>query len=244
MTSRISSSSTRRLLCLVIRATGTMIPPPIPEQAHPPSAPAIPSTHSPKLHLSVPPLPLGPHPSSNAITDAIRSNHQSIHELYDQFRNIPKEDKRERQAIANELVREISVHSEAEEVVVYPVVERRGDVAERLRMEHLEVKKELHELDKMPIDDPNFPMTLNKTFTDHSAKEKAEELPDMERKLSREELRALNVEFEQIKTISPTHPHPKAPQKPAILKDAVAAGSAAVDKAYDITQDFAERRVP
>ncbi|KAJ3085779.1 hypothetical protein HK102_013840 [Quaeritorhiza haematococci] len=186
------------------------------------------------------------------ITDTIRVDHRSIHELYERLLSTPEQDHRVRKAIANELVREITLHSEAEEVVVYPVIESRdiagkgSDVAEHLREEHLEVKKELYELDKMDVNDSRFPGMLTKvmrSFSEHSKEEEARELPAMEQKLSQEELRSMNAQFEKAKMVSPTHPHPMAPQKPPGLKQAVGAATAAMDRAYDATQQFAERRV-
>ncbi len=60
----------------------------------------------------------------------------------------------------------ISVHSVAEEIVLYPAFEARllrgQDVANHSRDEHLQIKKFLYELDHMSVDDVKFEGTLKR----------------------------------------------------------------------------------
>ncbi|KAJ3082301.1 hypothetical protein HK102_001805 [Quaeritorhiza haematococci] len=190
--------------------------------------------------------------SERKVTETIRADHRSISELHERFWATPPQNERERQAIINELVREISVHAEAEEIVVYPIFEANwvegAGVAESrvLREEHRQLRKELRQLEKLDVDYPYFADSLKRVmriFWEHSKHEEEVELPALERRLTAQELRAMNLEFEMTKSISPTHPHPLAPQRPPVLKQAVGAATAAIDKAYDSYKPFAERRI-
>lgn len=190
--------------------------------------------------------------SPRRVTDSVRIDHASVNELYERYVNTPENELTERQAIVNELIREISVHSEGEEIVLYPVIEQTNvggkghALGENLREEHLKVKQLLHEVDKMHVDDPQFSEKLGAVmqhFSEHAKEEEEVELPELEQKLSDTELRDLNTQFERAKTTSPTHPHPSAPQKTPLVKQAVGVAAAAADKAYDAVRDFADRRI-
>ncbi|ORZ37877.1 hypothetical protein BCR44DRAFT_1430136 [Catenaria anguillulae PL171] len=71
----------------------------------------------------------------------IKLDHESLWNLYDRYLAAATVNPQEQQAIANELVREISVHSHAEETTVYGVIEAEegSAVAEGLRNDHQRV---------------------------------------------------------------------------------------------------------
>lgn len=75
----------------------------------------------------------------------------------------------EKQKYANELIKSIAVHSVAEEIVVYPVLQSRlahgQETASQSRQEHLEVKQALYELDHMQVHDPGFDTKLDRTMS-------------------------------------------------------------------------------
>ncbi len=62
----------------------------------------------------------------------------------------------------------VSVHSATEEIVVYPLIEKRfnegAKVADHSREQHLQVKKDLYQLDKMKVTDEGYEKLLTKTM--------------------------------------------------------------------------------
>ncbi|KNE60564.1 hypothetical protein AMAG_05942 [Allomyces macrogynus ATCC 38327] len=180
------------------------------------------------------------------IDDLIRADHASVKDLWSRYQaagaDIP-----ERRRIANELIREVAVHSVAEELVVYPEIRvLMGDaVVDKLIGDQLEVKRAAYELDKMDVTDPEFTPRLHRIMADletHMTEEESDELPMLRDRVARDRLVEIGKQFDGIKAMVPTRPHPDAPTQPG-LEALVGMMTAPLDKMRDMAREFAERKV-
>lgn len=182
------------------------------------------------------------------IDELIIADHNSFRELYDRFKR-NQANYQERQNIANELIREIAIHSISEEVTLYPALEKiaiSGKVlADHLRAEHQIVKEGLYELDKMSVKDVGYNEKLEKVMQElehHMREEEEEDLRELASKVSEGDLKKLGRKFDGAKKVVPTRPHPSAPVQPSLE---VLAGvlTAPIDKMRDMARSFAHRQV-
>eukprot|EP00158_Paraphelidium_tribonemae_P001333 Partr_v1_DN24270_c0_g1_i1_m36888 putative domain protein len=95
---------------------------------------------------------------TRALEEAIKEDHEFIRQCYANHKSATSEMDKKRWA--NEFIRQVSIHSVAEEIAVYPVMQDRLDggikIANHSRDEHQVVKNELYELDKMSLNkDPD-----------------------------------------------------------------------------------------
>ncbi|KAI9183077.1 hypothetical protein H9P43_004042 [Blastocladiella emersonii ATCC 22665] len=185
--------------------------------------------------------------SNRGVDDLIRLDHQSLWDLYDRYCASAGRYE-EQQAIANELVREIAVHSAAEETTVYGDIEtyETKAVADGLRGDHQRVKEMLYELEKHDVKSVQHAPLLGRIISElktHALEEEERDLPRLRALIGDDGMIRLGHKFVGAKRIAPTHPHPSAPDKP--LAETIVGGmTAPVDKLRDATRQFAERRVP
>lgn len=90
-----------------------------------------------------------------------------------------------------------------------------------------------------PKDKAFFPLleTLMKDLHEHIEHESNEDMPRLEKLLSKEESQALAQQFERTKLITPTRSHPSAPNRPW-FENVVALLAAPVDKIGDMLRSF------
>ena len=89
-----------------------------------------------------------------------------------------------------------------------------------------------HSEEFMPLFD-----TLLKDLHEHIAHEKDEDMPRLEKVLSREESKQLANQFERTKLITPTRSHPSAPNKP-YFENFAAMLAAPIDKFSDLLRAY------
>ena len=92
----------------------------------------------------------------------------------------------------------------------------------------------------MPPSSPEFdPLfeTLLKDLHTHIQHESQEDMPRLEKLLSREESKALADSFERTKMIIPTRSHPDAPDRP-YFENFAAMLAAPIDKFQDLLRAF------
>src|SRR4051812_6419734 len=152
------------------------------------------------------------------------------------------ETKSRRKELAEQVTIELVRHSVAEEVLVYPEVEKKvsADEAEHAREEHAEAEETLQRLEKLDADDPSFDdelATLMKEIRHHIEDEEGEMFAHMRQVIEAEELRKLGARVEAFKKVAPTRPHPNVPNEPLAR---VAAGPAA--SLFDRMRDLASGR--
>lgn len=102
----------------------------------------------------------------------IRQDHRAIFDLYERWKQTPQHLLEEKQKIANSLIREVSVHSVAEEITVYPLYDKKlangVSTHQHSLQEHQQVKDQLYELDKLNIQDVNYNSKIDKIMSELS----------------------------------------------------------------------------
>lgn len=92
----------------------------------------------------------------------------------------------------------------------------------------------------MSVQDPKFDPLLETLMNDlhhHIEHEKTEDMPRLEKLLSREESQKLAKDFEWTKMITPTRSHPSAPNKP-YFENLVGLLVAPIDKIQDLLRSY------
>lgn len=172
----------------------------------------------------------------DAIT-LLKNDHKTVNGLFRRFEKA--RDDRSRRTVANQIIKELSVHAAIEEQVFYPAVREAVPDAEDVVLESLEehhiVKWTLSELDGMDAGHERFvpKMTvLIESVRHHVEEEESELFPKVRAALGRKKLGEIGEAMEAARKVAPTRPHPKAPDTPpGNLVAGVAAG--AVDKVRD-----------
>ena len=128
-------------------------------------------------------------------------------------------DRTRRKELTEQVTIELVRHSVAEEVLVYPKVEKdvSAEDAEHAREEHAETEETLHGLEQLDAGDPAFDdelETLMAEIRHHIDDEEGEIFAQMRRVIDADELRKLRAQVEAFKKVAPTHPHPHVPSTP------------------------------
>ncbi|KAI3636118.1 hypothetical protein MIR68_005999 [Amoeboaphelidium protococcarum] len=181
--------------------------------------------------------------SQSSVDTLIKQDHDKLRSLYQDIKN--ETNVVEKQKFTNEFIKTLSVHSVAEEMIVYPAFEARlvkgRDTADHSREEHGEIKHELYKLDQMTADQKGFDQQLDRVFEildKHSKEEEEELLPALARTMYESELTDIGEQFQATKTKVPTHPHPWAPDRPP-FETIAGMLQAPLDKLYDwIARDY------
>ena len=214
------------------------------------TAPTISCSLSVANHLrKISTTPKGTMQKITAINEMIVHDHNIIRACSQSYKSaVPNE----KQKFANELIRQIAIHSAAEEIAVYPVIESRlvrGQfAADHAREEHSEVKFALHQLDKMKYaKNPGFDDQVDQVMNvliHHMKDEEEVLLPQLRQSCWEKELVDICDQYTALKGKVPTHPHPYAPDRPP-LETIVGMMQAPIDKAYDmVAREFPSRLPP
>jgi hemerythrin superfamily protein len=121
-----------------------------------------------------------------------------------------------------ELRRELSIHAEAEEMVLYPELRTampgRGEaLADDGLVEHQRVKRTLATLEGLDAAEPEFARRMEELVRDvrhHVEEEERKIFAEMPKHLPPERMRELGGAIRRSKSAAPTHPHPSAPNRP------------------------------
>lgn len=170
-------------------------------------------------------------------TELLHRDHEQVDKLLDQLMS-GNTGGRTRGDVANEIIRELSIHAAIEEAVFYPVCrealpDKEFDVLEDLEEHHV-VKVLLSELDGMDPDDERFLPKANvlaENVRHHVEEEESELFPAIEGALAGEDLEDLGERLERAKGVAPTRPHPSAPDEGAGTLANI--GAAAIDRLRD-----------
>jgi hemerythrin-like domain-containing protein len=155
------------------------------------------------------------------------------------LRGAASEEQRERRKkLAEQVTIELVRHSVAEEVLVYPEVERRisAEEAEHAREEHAEAEETLQRLERLDADDPAFDdelATLMREIRHHIEEEEGKTFAHMRQVMDAEELRRLGGRVEAFKKVAPTRPHPNVPNTP-LARVAAGPGASLFDRMRDL----------
>jgi hemerythrin-like domain-containing protein len=180
------------------------------------------------------------------VIEVLEQDHREVEEMFSELESLQgasrEEDKARRKAVTEQVTIELVRHSVAEEVLVYPMVEREvsAEEAEHAREEHAEAEETLQQLEKLDADDPSFDEELARLMAEirhHIQDEEGQMFAHMRQVIDAEELRKLGGRVEAFKKVAPTRPHPNVPNEPL---PRAAAGPAA--SLFDRMRDLATGR--
>jgi hemerythrin superfamily protein len=151
----------------------------------------------------------------------LKQDHREVEALFKRFEKAGEKAVKQKQQIAHQVIKLLSIHASVEEELLYPAARELSEELEEQVLESLEehhvAKATLAELDKMKADDERFhaKMTVLIENIRHHVKEEEQELFPMLRKLmSNAQLEALGAAMKQAKGKAPTRPHPMSPDEP------------------------------
>lgn len=153
------------------------------------------------------------------VVAVLLTQHARIRDLFGAVRDAAGEQRKE---AFDELRALLAVHEVAEETVVRPVAEQSAGEREVAARNHEEADaaEVLKRLEAMDVDSAEFSSTLaefEKAVGDHADHEEAEEFPALLRDCTHERRQAMGGRLRTIERLAPTHPHPTAAGKPAVL---------------------------
>lgn len=155
-------------------------------------------------------------PEGKDIVQIIVEEHRLVDALAERYQ--VETDPKQKQGIAYNIIKLLSIHSACEEASIYPFMRRNlpgGEaLVEHAIKEHLDIKNDLYKLDQMSLGDAGYDETLRKVVADtqhHVKEEETDLLPTLKSKSSADELEQMRTEFLRAKMIAPSRPHPSAP---------------------------------
>lgn len=145
----------------------------------------------------------------------------------------------ERRDLADTAIAEVVRHAVAEEMYVYPAMEKYlpngTEEVEHDKEEHAELEEIMKQIEGADADDPRFldlVRTMHDNLDHHIKDEEREQFPELRARIPREELVELGRKVEMAKSVAPTRPHPGAPNAELFHK-MVGPGVGMVDRLRD-----------
>ncbi|KAH7082471.1 hypothetical protein FB567DRAFT_605848 [Paraphoma chrysanthemicola] len=186
------------------------------------------------------------------ISEAITRDHEELRKYYGEIVN-NKGDFDHQDRYGNQFRWELARHSVAEELLVYPALEKYlGDAgkaqADRDREQHHKIKVLLKDFQDLNAVDDAFVPKLEEIWTElehHIEEEESRDLPDLERALNSRPVRgssdwsseSLARKFERTKAFVPSRSHPAAGENP-YFESAVGMLAAPIDRIADLFRKF------
>ena len=179
------------------------------------------------------------------VIEILEHDHREVEQMFAELeglRGATDEDaKSRRKDLMEQVTIELVRHSVAEEVLVYPQVEKKvsAQEAERAKKEHAEAEETLQRLEGLDPDDAAFDQelaTLMREIREHVAEEEGEMFVHMRQTFSDEELRKMGSRVESFKKVAPTRPHPSVPNEPG-ARTAVGPVASLLDRMRDAITD-------
>jgi hypothetical protein len=172
----------------------------------------------------------------------ITDDHLTVEKLFRQYEKLNGGSPQQKKQLANQIVKELSMHSAIEEQVFYPSVRREipdanPEVLQAIEEHHV-VKWELSEIEDLNPDDERFDakMTVLIENVRHHVKEEEDKiLMRIAGELTPDQRESIGDLLVEAKKVAPTHPHPLAPDTPP---GNIVAGVAS--SAYDRSKEAAK----
>jgi hemerythrin superfamily protein len=180
------------------------------------------------------------------VIEVLEHDHREVEQMFSELESLrgaeSDDAKARRKELADQVTIELVRHSVAEEVLVYPQVEKKisAEEAEHAREEHAEAEETLQQLEHLDADDPAFDnalATLMREIRHHIEDEEGQLFAHMRQAMDEDELKKLGGRVEAFKKVAPTRPHPNVPNDQLAR---VAAGPAA--SLFDRMRDLASGR--
>jgi DUF438 domain-containing protein len=139
-------------------------------------------------------------------TTMLKEDHDRVRELFKKYEKLGDRASAEKQHIASEVSRELTIHSELEEKIFYPACLKGKKDAEKMVRESIEehriVKTLIGEIGRLSPSDEQFEakFTVLRENVEHHADEEEDDLfPEAEDLLSDEGLRRLGAQMKDLK---------------------------------------------
>ncbi|MFQ3787054.1 hemerythrin domain-containing protein [Halomonas sp. A29] len=175
--------------------------------------------------------------STQDVVDILTIDHREMEDLLDQIQRSP--DVEQRRDLTDTLIAEVVRHAVAEEMHLYPVMEKRipdgEEEAEHDKEEHDEIVQVMKQLEDTDAAEPVFMdrvQKLDELLRHHAKDEEVDQFPKLRQRISREDLVELGRKVEKAKQMAPTRPHPSAPHSELFHKT-VGPGVGMVDRLRD-----------
>ncbi|KAF1915877.1 hypothetical protein BDU57DRAFT_594730 [Ampelomyces quisqualis] len=191
--------------------------------------------------------------SASTISEAITNDHRELKKYYDEIVNNP--DNIDHQTrYGNQFIWELARHSVAEELLIYPAMEKYlgkmgKEHADHDRAEHHEVKIHLKEFQNMDPASSNYLPKLKEIWSlleHHIQDEETKDLPALEKALSSRENRgsseSLAKNFGRTKAFVPSRSHPSAGENP-YFEGPMGMLAAPIDHIADLFRKFPDEVV-
>ena len=170
------------------------------------------------------------------VVDILTTDHR---EMIDLIGQIQTSDAARRRDLADALIAEVMRHAVAEEMFVYPAVEKDvPDGAQKVehdKQEHQEIVETMKQMEDLDSADPRFMdqvHRLEQQLRHHAHDEESEQFPLLRAHISRDELVRIGEKVETAKKLAPTRPHPSAPHS-ALFHKTVGPGVGLIDRLRD-----------
>ncbi|KAK7928603.1 hypothetical protein PG985_005601 [Apiospora marii] len=185
--------------------------------------------------------------SLSTITEVITKDHRELEEHYNEV--VLTNDADHRARYGNQFTWELARHSIAEELIVYPAMEKYiGSMGKQLadndRAQHHRIKELLKEYQNLRGDDPKHVPKLKELWQAlslHIKEEEKEDLPELEQAILNAkgdgESETLAKTFQRTKYFVPTRSHPSAGENPA-FESVMGLMAAPMDKLADMFRKF------
>ena len=156
------------------------------------------------------------------VIEVLEHDHREVEEMFAELESLRGASSDEARSRRKELTEQVTIelvrHSVAEEVLVYPQVEKKvsAEEAEHARKEHAEAEEVMHRLEKLDADDPGFDTALAELMAEirhHIADEEGQMFAHMRQVIDQDDLRKLGAQVEAFKKVAPTRPHPNVPNE-------------------------------
>jgi iron-sulfur cluster repair protein YtfE (RIC family) len=176
------------------------------------------------------------------VIEVLEHDHREVEQMFAELESLrgatTEEEKERRKSLTEQVTTELVRHSVAEEVLVYPQVEKKvsAEDAEHGRKEHAEAEETLQRLEKLDADDPGFDdelATLMREIRHHIEDEEGETFRHMRQAMDADELRKLGGRVEAFKKVAPTRPHPNVPNE-ALARTAAGPAASLFDRMRDL----------
>lgn len=137
----------------------------------------------------------------------IINDHREVQKLFKEFEGLGDRALKTKQDITDEIVGALTMHAEMEEMLLYPVLEKKLEkegkrMVEEAYAEHAIVKNLMAQIKNLDPEDIKFDAdvkVLMEMVNHHIEEEERELLPEAEKELSEEELNDLGQKIEAFK---------------------------------------------
>ena len=176
-------------------------------------------------------------PQGAGVTQILTTDHWEMMELIAQIERAT--DPEQRRELADTVIAEVMRHSVAEEMYVYPAMEKQlpngSAEADHDRKEHDEIVQVMKQIEDADASEPAFMeriQELKKQLDHHAEDEESDQFPKLRANISAEDLVEMGVKVQNAKELAPTRPHPSAPHSELFHKS-VGPGVGMVDRLRD-----------